>query len=433
MPWKYVLPTDVESLREREAALLRIAKFWNEFAAKLPDIEAHLGGQSQWNLADWMNAHVADIHPRLRWEFGQDLSGRSLVITCEAAYHLRPMTETVCKTAPTIPGWTFRDFRPACEVEELAALVRQRTGLQLTTTAVFARMGSGRRIDITFENHLAKTDHDAAMNMARVACDYLFGEDIVQRWIGHLEVVEISHAFQNFVPLGRIRGLVLELIGTTLGTMPDRPYWKMPPIAMTETKYRPEKRADYANQDDVIYTTTAIPELRTAAFKPGFCSCRFSRQGEMFCYLKIDGSDVDLEPRYNRKKVIEETLNNKLREDGIGAIVGSGTGRKYLYFELAVTDIAKTFEAIRRRLLALELLPVGSWILFYDSDLAGEYIGLRTATPKPPMWREPEDVLLTAEQEEVAEEEERPQIMPSEPVPVTGGLDNPNWMMDPLS
>ena len=174
--------------------------------------------------------------------------------------------------------------------------------------------------------------------------------------------------------------MVLDLITTVLADLPDRPYWKMPKLAQVESKFRPE-RQEYADQDDAMFGTTVIPELREAGFKPGFCSCRFSRQGETFCYLKIDASDVDLEERYKRKKMIEEAMDSELREDGIGAVVGTATGRKYLYFDLAVVDVVKTLEATRRRLLALEVLPVRSWLLFYDAELAGEYIGLRSATP----------------------------------------------------
>src|SRR5688500_7562575 len=94
MPWKYVLPNDVESLQKREATLQRIGAFWDAFIQRLPEIEARLAGQAEWDMAGWMNEQLAAVHPRLRWEFGQDLGGRYLVITCEMAHHLRPLTDT---------------------------------------------------------------------------------------------------------------------------------------------------------------------------------------------------------------------------------------------------------------------------------------------------------------------------------------------------
>jgi hypothetical protein len=430
MPWKYVMPNDVESLQNREATLARIGDFWDRFAHRLADIESRLAGQSEWDLSAWMNEQLAVVHPRLRWEFGQDLGGRYLVITCETAHHLRPMNESVVRRAPELPNWTFREYRPPQEPEEIPPLVRARTGHLMGTTTVQVRIGHHRRVDFVFQSLLAGTDENAAMTVARAAMDYLLGEDIAVRWGGHLDVVEISHGLtQSFVPLARVRSQVLDIVTTVLTDLPDRPYWKMPKLAQIESKFRPERREEYERQDDAMFGTTVIPELREAGFSPGFCSCRFSRQGETFCYLKIDASDVDLEERYKRKKMIEEAMDSQLREDGVGAVVGTATGRKYLYFDLAVVDVVKTLEAVRRRLLALEVLPVRSWLLFYDAELAGEYIGLRSASPRPPLWSEPKEQAL-ARAERPAEAHAARQRKPT--APAEGGLDNPNWMVDPL-
>ncbi len=56
MPWKYVMPNDVESLREREATVQRISEFWEQFAHRLPEIEAQLAGQAQWDLRAFLSS-----------------------------------------------------------------------------------------------------------------------------------------------------------------------------------------------------------------------------------------------------------------------------------------------------------------------------------------------------------------------------------------
>jgi hypothetical protein len=395
MPWKYVMPSDAVSARQREATVERIGMFWDDFVRRLAEVEAALDGtpsSSSWDLAAWMNGYLKTIHPRLRWEFGSDLGGRYLVITPEMAHHLRPMAETILRRAPELPNWTFRQYRPPHEPEEIPKLARARTGHVMGSTTVQMKMGHHRQVDLVFQSLLGGTNEQAAMEVARAAADYLLGEDIVQRWGGHIDVSGISHEVtHSFMPLQRVRSQVLDIVTTVLQTLPDRPYWKMPALAPNEMKFRPERREEYGNQDDAMFGHTILPELREAGFSPGFCSCRFSRQGETFCYLKFDATDVELEERYKRKKHIEQAMDNQLREDGIGAVVGSATGRKYIYFDLAVTDIVKTLEVARRRLLALELLPVRSWLIFYDAEFSGEYIGLRSATPPPPLWQPPQE------------------------------------------
>lgn len=396
MPWKYVMPNDAESLRNREATLGRIGAFWDAFAQRLPEIQARLRGEGDWDLVSWMDEHIGAIHPRLRWEFsggGDDIGGSLLVITPESAHHLRPLSESVVRRAPAIPGWTFREYRPSRSPEQIPHLVRERTGHNMGSSTVQVRLGDERRVDFVVQSVLALKDEAAALEAAHAAVDYLVGEDVAQRWGGHIDVAEMSHAIgDSFVPLVRVRSQVLALITGVLENLPGLPYFKMPPLAPIEWKQHAPKHDDYAGQDDAMFGKTVAPEIREAAAKPGFYSVRYSRQGETFCHLKIDASDAyDLDERYKRKKLIEEAVDAQLREDGIGAVVGTATGRRYLHFDLAVLDVVKTLELVRRRLLALELLPVRSWLLFYDADLAGEYIGLRSATPRPPLWDPPVD------------------------------------------
>lgn len=397
MPWKYVMPNDVESLRNREATLGRIGAFWDAFTQRLPQIEACLRGEADWDLTAWMDEQVAAIHRRLRWEFSGGLdaagSGVLLVITPESAHHLRPLSDSVIRRAPQLPGWTFREYRPSRPPEQIPHLVRDRTGHNMGSSTVQVRLGDERRVDFIVQSMLALKDEAAALEAARAAVDYLVGGDVVQRWVGHIDVAEMSHAIgDSFVPLVRVPSQVLTLITGVLENLPDRPYVKMPPLAKVEWKRHAPKYDDFAAQDDAMFGTTVVPEVREATAKPGFYSVRYSRQGETFCYLKLDASDAyDLDERYKRKKHIEAAIDSQLRDDGIGAVVGAATGRRYLYFDLAVLDVVRTLEAVRRRLLALEMLPVRSWLLFYDADLAAEYIGLRSATPPPPLWEPPVD------------------------------------------
>jgi hypothetical protein len=203
----------------------------------------------------------------------------------------------------------------------------------------------------------------------------------------------MAHAIGDaFVPLVRLPSQVLTMITTVLEALPNRPFAKLPPLAKVEWKRHAPKHDDFAGQDDAMFGKTVVPEVREAAAKPGFYSGRYSRQGETFCYLKLDADDVGLDDRYKRAKMVEEVLDAQMREDGAGAVVGIACGRRYIYMDLAVLDVVKTLEAARRRLLALEVLPVRSWLMFLDAELAGEYIGLRSATPRPPLWEPPRDV-----------------------------------------
>jgi hypothetical protein len=128
-----------------------------------------------------------------------------------------------------------------------------------------------------------------------------------------------------------------------------------------------------------------IAPLWTAAHGGGlFCSERFSRCGETFCYVKLDGSQVLAEERVADKSKIEDALDAALKPSKLGCSIGGGTGLRYSYIDLALTDVDKGIERIRHALQAAQV-PNRSWIQFFDTDLAAEWVGIYDDCPPPPL------------------------------------------------
>jgi hypothetical protein len=130
---------------------------------------------------------------------------------------------------------------------------------------------------------------------------------------------------------------------------------------------------------------SANPSLWISAHSGGlFFSERFSRCGETFCYVKLDGSQGLGEEGFADKSEIEDALDTALKPDKLGCCFGGGTGRRYSYIDLALTDVKKGIHSTRKRLQAGKV-PKRSWILFFDSDLAAEWVGVYDDSPQPPM------------------------------------------------
>jgi hypothetical protein len=114
-----------------------------------------------------------------------------------------------------------------------------------------------------------------------------------------------------------------------------------------------------------------------------FCSERFSRVGEMFCYLKIDGGDGLDAAHFGDRGDIEDGLDAALIPAELGCVVGGGTGKMYAYIDLALLDVLAAAEAIRT-VLRKGNINRRTWLLFHDADLADEWIGIYDDTPAPP-------------------------------------------------
>ena len=69
---------------------------------------------------------------------------------------------------------------------------------------------------------------------------------------------------------------------------------------------------------------------------------------------------------------------------GLGCQIGGGTGWRYSYVDLALTDVEKGIEAVRARLRAGNV-PRRSWIQFFNAEWEQEWIGIYPDSPPPPM------------------------------------------------
>jgi hypothetical protein len=56
---------------------------------------------------------------------------------------------------------------------------------------------------------------------------------------------------------------------------------------------------------------------------------------------------------------------------------------RYSYVELALSKPDEAIAALRRRMQTGKL-PRRSWVLFHDTDLCGEWVGICDDTPPPP-------------------------------------------------
>ena len=110
----------------------------------------------------------------------------------------------------------------------------------------------------------------------------------------------------------------------------------------------------------------------------------FSRCGETFCYIKIDGSEGLDEEKFADKAQIEDALDEVLRPDRLGCQIGGGSGLRYSYIDLALADLERGIDVVRKRLQKGNV-PRRSWIQFFDADLAAEWVGIYDDSPPPPI------------------------------------------------
>ena len=171
------------------------------------------------------------------------------------------------------------------------------------------------------------------------------------------------------------------------GQLPAEPWVRRPPAAdgkvhFSVVELKPQAADDYVAQaDSAVGSTQDVALWKAQHLGVPFRDRRFSRAGETYCYLKMDGSQVPDD--FPDRGEIEEALLDVLEEPGLGVSIGGGTGLLYSYIELALTDVARAMAAMRPILQAKQL-PRRSWLLFWDECLAAEWIPVWDDAPAPP-------------------------------------------------
>ncbi len=384
MRWKY--PDESEAAARRKV-MTTIGRWWREFDKKTADFDAFFRGKKKWDLPGWVNKHLNAIAEGICWEFGPGEGGHRLALTPESRHHLRPLVEVILREAPEIPGWTFVPARPAESVEMALHSVQAKGGKDLAKALASASPGESHCIDLAFSCDVyTAPDERQDLGHALWLTEGLLGEEVLNRWVGVIATVSDRRTGRTGHPMERLRETAEKAIAKVVKGLPERPAMEWREDAeWTGYECRPRTgQDDYAGQSDLIAAAAILPEMWMAArSRRVFWSGRFSRCGETFAYLKIEGSRRPAGAEADYRHQIDEAVNAALVSAGVGASVGGGSGIRYCYVDLALTDVPAAIHVIRRTLADFDI-PERSWLLFHDDDLAAEWAGLTDATPEPP-------------------------------------------------
>lgn len=381
--------TSDEEIDDKEDIERRVDDFWRAFAHEASNITAVFEQHGSFDLAAWMQEGLQGIESELMWEFGPAAqgSGHRLIVTPESRRDLRPLAEEIVRRAPRLPGWEFYAYRLPEDVDTARAAVESRCGESTALSSVAILPGAGNQLDLVFHGAASAIAEDETVNhQAFVLAECLLGEEILDKWIGFIVAdPNLDAPEETLTPLEDLRHEVEAHIADIRRDLPERPYrdtadgseWSL-------LELKPQEASDYAEQHDLFVVRTPNVDLWRATHGPSFCDERYSRHGEVFCYLKLDGSQGLEHEKFTDKGEIEGALDAVLKPLQLGCTIGGGSGLRYSYIELALLDVDRAISKCRR-LLAEGGVPLHSWLLFHNPDLEHQWVGIYDETPPPPL------------------------------------------------
>lgn len=388
MRFRYPDARDQVEQRARERLLAKMDSWWKAFTDSAETIDRRFSRKAEFDIPAFMHQHLGAVDPRLSWEFGPGVRGgkHRLVITPEAGRHLRPMVDVLLRRAPRLEAWEFYPYRLAENLQQAELTVQGRTQGSIEGWRVCISENEAQGVDLTYwAPSCAGPDDEAARSVAFVATETLLGEEILDKFIDGIEVASSPVAGAKDVALDELREQVDLALRRQRELLPDRPLLdSFDDAKWTLMKLEPADAPDYEHQLDLfVAKTSQMPMWQRAHSSLPFVSARFSRCGETFCFIKTDGSQ-GLDPTgFADKAEIEDALEAALGRDRLGAVIGGGTGRRYSYVDLALVDVERAIPVIQAALRGGKIAK-RTWLQFFDSELADEWVGIWDDTPAPP-------------------------------------------------
>ncbi|MFO0564246.1 MAG: hypothetical protein U0263_01215 [Polyangiaceae bacterium] len=350
--------------------------------------------------ADWEGVHdtlreaVARVHAGLDVDLLSESDGARLVVmTPRGERRLRPLAAAVVARMNPAGGVRFASLRPPRSFAETCEDVRRELGFDLTRAHARAGFARGHLLDLVLYAEGWSAADENAVAAAERAVEGLLGERVLDDWVSRVDVEArapsgplrvIQKGQVETFPLVELPQAVAAAVEGLSGELPDISRLGVLREGWVLFEAEPEASTDYAAQDDVALAASALPEMLKCYLEGApFSSLRFVRGGAKLAYLKIDAQGVSYEDRVRERARLEDELSAALAPSGLGAVVGNGLGLRYAYVDLAlapnpaawdiVCEVARAAGASKR-----------SWIQFFDSDLADEWLGVWPNTPRPP-------------------------------------------------
>ena len=375
----------------------QIQAFWRAIGQTLSEGAMRGATSPPAVLDDSVQSALEEIHEDLTCLFVPESGCWRIVVSASGNSAQRPLVERVV-SAQTLPdGWRALGAVPRVPVEVAMAEMKRRYGADLTCARARAGFTRGHLVKIVmYLPDCGGAEDLAAREVACAALELLLGERALDDWVGEVDVAALakrsslpvlgsnSQQSSSF-PVVELQANIDAAIAGVRAGLPEEPYANScDQDGWTMFELSPEPDQDGSAQDDLVMATTMLPEM-VKAYLQGepIASSRFSRNGENFCYLKLDASRRDSEQRLRQRRRLEDELNDLLAQEALGCVIGNGLGVQFSYVYLAVTDPLKAASKIRDLAGQLDL-PLSSWLLFFDASRAREWIGLWDKTPAPP-------------------------------------------------
>lgn len=345
----------------------RVDSFWEWYAEVAPRFFQTIEAKQGASLAGEVSQKMDSLFPGMAWVFGpgEGGHGHSFTLSGEGVLHRQLLTQYWQSRAPSLPGWTFYSARQPGRVEEIRMEIGGRSFDPRELWLTPAVNQDRQKIDITAWHPLfVGMDRKACLSPLFLLLDEALGEFGTEQWIGEIKVDD--QKFADALPLAELPAFTKKLEAET--------GWKKLPPGQAAVGYRLQQPHQRFLRGDIITGTTVHPRLLNEYLvAEGELSDPLAGSGADYVFVAFDMRILPKGQQVAVRGGIEDALDDNLRRNHSGRLLGGAFGVENAYIDLLLFDGEQSVEIVRR-VLQEQNLPTGTAIHYFAKEKRGHRV-----------------------------------------------------------
>ena len=345
----------------------RVDLFWKWYSEVAPKFYETINAGQCASLAPPVIAKVDELLPGFSWVFGpgKDSVGHSFTLSGAGVLHHQLLTQYWLSRAPILPGWTFYASRQPGSIDGKIIQIGERKfdPKEFWVTPVIN--AETEHIDLTVWHPLFEIlpERDR-WTILYLFLDEVFGEYGTEQYIGKISLN--NEQLSESISLRELLGFATQV--------KDDAGWKKYAPGESGVIYRMKEQHDHFVRGDIVVGSTyAMSLINQYSKAEGELADPLAGTGADYVFVSFDVKILPEGKQSHARGEIEVALDEALKSDFSGRILGGAHGTKNAYIDLLLFD-GKSSLGIVQRVLKEKSLPAGTEIHFFAKEKRGHRI-----------------------------------------------------------
>lgn len=347
---------------------MRVERFWDWYEQVASRFYETIEQRNCERLQPEVSEKVDELGPGFAWVFGPGKEkGHSFTLSGEGVLHRQLLAQYWLSRAPNLLGWTFHSERQPGPTDGIKIEIDNKkfNPIEFWITPIIDE--ESQKIDITAWHPLFnRLTQEEQFRVLFLFLDEVLGEFGTGQWIGEINLNDkkLPDAF----PLKELSGFIANLERVK--------GWKKFPPGKGVAGYRCDSpHLNFLRGDTIAGTTVHFELVNQYLRAEGKLQDPLAGTGADYVFICFNAGILPKGKQVEVRAKIEDALDEALRVERRGRLLGGALGTQFAYIDLLIYDGAASLETVKRTLKE-RALPIGTTINFFAAEKCDQSVVL---------------------------------------------------------